>query len=116
MDKKEFYIPNIDIYKYKKYSLCLKYCLGKEYTNDIDSKEEYLYRYSNNNKLRKNCCFGDLVNSIFLYMIKRRIVDYDLVTKNREDLKEPEVIMINDPNEIKKALPQNIALYHWGRY
>ena len=102
-DKKEFYIPNIDIYKCKKCSLCLKYCPGNEYANDIDRKEEYLYGYSNNNKLRKDCSSGGLVTSIILYMIKRRIVGYAVVTKNREDLKEPEVIMTNDPKEIKKS-------------
>jgi len=93
VDKHAFYMPVTDKNKCKNCGLCLKYCPGNEYIDGIYRKEEYLYDYSADIELRKNSSSGGLVNSLVLYMIKRKIVDYAVVTKNRGNLKEPEVIL-----------------------
>ena len=103
IDKYGFYMPVIDKNKCKNCGLCLKYCTGNEYIDEIHRKEDHLYGYSTDIELRKNSSSGGLVTSLILYMIKRSIIDYAVVTKNRRNLKEPEVVLTNDPSEILES-------------
>ena len=103
IDKYGFYIPVIDKNKCKNCGLCLKYCPGNEYMDEIHRKEAHLYGYSTDIELRKRSSSGGLVTSLILYIIKRSIIDYTVVTKNRRNLKEPEVVLTNAPTKILES-------------
>jgi len=102
IDKKGFFKPVINRQLCTNCNRCVQFCPGIQYfvSENNNYKEKYLYGYSNNINLRENSSSGGVATEILCFLIKKNIVDYVVIVKNREKLLEPQIEVTNNLQEI----------------
>lgn len=115
INKLGFYIPSINKSLCTGCKVCLHNCPGiNDLKNYNNSNEETCFGYSKNKELRLNAASGGITTELLCYLISKQHVDYVTCVTTRTYKNNPEQIITNDLNIIKKAKTSKYCPVQWN--